>query len=101
MFAELKAVCVPGIQIERKPLVCRADETGGTDGREDFCLCPKNLRWEMSFIGFQAASDDQSCSVKELSLGAGRPGREGCCCSGGKGLSRLTAHRARSLGTSV
>ena len=55
----------------------------------------------MSFIGFQAASDDQSCSVKELSLGAGRPGRERCCCSGGRGLSRLTTCRAASLGTSV
>ena len=31
--AELKAVCVSGIQTERKPLVCGADETGGTAGR--------------------------------------------------------------------
>lgn len=42
MFAELKAVCVSGIQTERKPLVCRADEAGGTTGRI-FVFVPRIL----------------------------------------------------------
>lgn len=39
MFAELKAVCVSGIQTERKPLVCKA---GGTTGRI-FVFVPRIL----------------------------------------------------------
>lgn len=32
--------------------------------RKDFCLCPKSPGWEMSFVEFQAESDDQFCSAK-------------------------------------
>lgn len=89
MFAELEAVCVPGTQTVR-----------GRDRRKDFCLCPKNPGWEMSFIGFQTGNDDQVCTAKKLSLEAGGLGRGSCCCPGGRGLSRLRALRAPSLGTS-
>lgn len=79
--------------------MCGADETGGDRRQGGLCLCPKNPRWEMSFIGFQAASDDQSCSVKELSLGAGEARQGRVLLLRWERLVRLTARRAGSLGT--